>query len=77
MTKIPTAPSKINRKGEPPQKSETRSNLSKPSPNKITVLNFRVSEEFKRDLKVAAASNGITQTKLLQEAFEMWKQRYG
>jgi hypothetical protein len=40
-------------------------------------LNFRVPAEFKRDFKIAAATQGITQSELLQQAFSEWRQRHG
>ena len=33
--------------------------------------------EFKRDFKIAAATQGITQSELLQQAFTEWRQRHG
>jgi hypothetical protein len=70
-------PPKSNRKGEPPALIETRGNLEKPEPAKTVPLNFKVPNEFKRDFKVAAAVNGITQSDLLQRAFEEWRRRNG
>lgn len=70
-------PSKTSRKGEPPALADTRENLKKPELAKIVPLNFRVPSEFKRDFKVAAAMNNITQSELLQQAFEEWRRRYG
>jgi hypothetical protein len=77
MTIQTPPPPKTNKKGEPPTLIETRENLKKPEPAKIVPLNFRVPFEFKKDFKVAAAMNGITQSKLLQQAFEEWRRRHG
>lgn len=74
---ISPPPNKKNMKGEPPQKEETRKNLSKPDMDKIVPLNFRVPAGFKRDFKIAAANYGITQSGLLQKAFEEWQLRNG
>ena len=76
-TKTPPPPKKKTSKGEPPTNSETRSNLVKPEPAKLVDLNFKVSAEFKKDFKIAAATQGITQKDLLQFIFEYWSQRKG
>lgn len=73
-TNTPPPPTK---KGEPPARTETRRNLSKPQPEKIVALNFRVPAEFKKEFKIASATNGITQSELLQQAFDEWKKRHG
>ena len=49
---------------------------NKPGANGVA-LNFRVSPEFKRDFKVAAAKHDITQSQLLREAFRLWQQHKG
>lgn len=36
-------------------------------------LNFKVSEEFRQEFKIAAAVAGIKNKELLIEAFELWK----
>jgi len=76
-TQLPPPPKKMSTKGEPPAEIETKRNLSKPDSGKIVALNFRVPASFKRDFKIAAASNGITQSELLQQAFEEWRHRHG
>lgn len=75
-TKTPPPPKKSS-KGEPPKSNQTRSNLTKPEPAKLVDLNFKVSAEFKKDFKIAAATQGITQKDLLQEVFEHWTQTKG
>jgi len=75
-TNVPKAPLKSNRKGDPPSRKQIRGNLTKPSSNEDIILNFKVSSEFRRDFKIAAAIQGITQSKLLIEAFEVWKERH-
>jgi len=75
-TNIPP-PRKSSSKGEPPAKTETKENLSTPNLGKIVPLNFRVPAEFKKDFKIAAASHGITQSVLLQRAFDEWHKRHG
>lgn len=76
-TNLPPPPKKVSPKGEPPAKIETKNNLSKPDFTKVVALNFRVPASFKKDFKIAAASNSITQSDLLQQAFEEWRQRHG
>lgn len=76
-TNLPPPPKKASTKGEPPAKVETKHNLSKPDLGKVVALNFRVPASFKKDFKIAAASHGITQSDLLQQAFEEWRQRHG
>ena len=74
--KIPKPPKRASTKGKPPQRSEAKDNITKPDPNEIVPLNFRVPAEFKRDFKIASASQGITQSKLLQHAFKAWKEKF-
>jgi hypothetical protein len=76
-TKPPPPPKKKTSKGEPPKSSETRSNLVKPEPAKLVDLNFKVTAEFRKDFKIAAATHGIKQVELLQEIFEYWSQAKG
>lgn len=76
-TNTPPPPKKKSTKGEPPQVSESRSNLKKPEPGKLVDLNFKVPAEFRKDFKVAAAIHGKTQVDLLQEIFEFWSKSQG
>lgn len=69
-------PPRSNSKGAPPEIDEVRSNLNKPDPGKDANLNFKVSEGFKRDFKIAAATRGVTQVDLLQEVFKFWSQHH-
>ncbi len=73
-----SVPSPIrNTKGEPPGREETRGNIQKPELGSMAALNFRVSAEFKKDFKIAAATFGLKQSELLRQAFELWSQRHG
>lgn len=76
-TTPPPPPRRQETKGEPPDRIQTRDNLVKPEPAESVALNFRVPAEFKRDFKIAAATQGITQSELLQQAFTEWRQRHG
>lgn len=73
---VPPPPGKLS-KGEPPTREETRGNISKPESGKYVALNFRVPAELKRDFKIAAATYGVTQSELLQQAFSNWRQQHG
>ena len=57
----------------PPERMETKANLTKLEPGAVVALNFRVPAEFKRDFKIASATIGITQSELLQRAFRFWE----
>lgn len=69
--KTPPPPKNAN-KGEPPSREKTKKNLSNPEPGQTVALNFKVSADFKKDFKVAAAIHGITQSELLKQAFRIW-----
>jgi hypothetical protein len=66
-----------NTKGDPPGREETRGNIQKPELSSAVALNFRVSAEFKRNFKIAAATFGLKQSELLRQAFDLWSQRHG
>lgn len=64
-----------------PSHSDTKKTHSKnvtanSEKKKMVALNFRVSADFKKDFKVAAASHGITQSDLLQQAFVEWMAKH-
>lgn len=77
MTTNPPPPNKTSKKGEPPRKTDTTLNLVKPEPGEVVALNFRVPAEFKKDFKISAATHGITQSELLQQAFKIWQSKNG
>ena len=60
-----------------PAGSETPTRGAKPGSDRVVALNFRVSPDFKKAFKIAAATHGITQSDLLQQAFDEWRQRQG
>jgi hypothetical protein len=72
MANVPPPPQR-NSKGLPPLAIEVKNNLSKPEPESIVALNFRVPAAFKKNFKIAAASHGITQSDLLKQAFQLWE----
>ena len=63
--------------GDAPAGSETPARRPKPGSDKVVALNFRVSADFKKAFKIAAATQGVTQSDLLQQAFDEWRQRHG
>jgi hypothetical protein len=71
-TQTPPPPRKLSEKGEPPSLRQTKANLAAPASEELANLNFKVSAEFKRDFKVAAAQKGVTQVELLREVFDYW-----
>ncbi len=73
MAKIP-APKKT-RKGAPPALNRTVGNLDKPAPSELTPLNFKVPVEFHREFKTYAAQRGMSMVELLQQGFQLVKQR--
>lgn len=64
-------------KEESPGKEATSDHVAKPEFGKMVALNFRVPGEFKRNFKIAAATYGMKQSELLQQAFVEWMQRRG
>jgi len=60
-----------------PGKEATSDHLLKPEFGKMVALNFRVPGEFKKNFKIAAATYGMKQSELLQQAFAEWMQRRG
>jgi hypothetical protein len=64
-------------KGEPPARDQIRDNVHKPELAGMVALNFRVPAEFKKNFKIAAATYGLKQSELLQQAFTEWLQRHG
>lgn len=56
---------------------ETPQRALKLESDRVVALNFRVSVDFKKAFKIAAATHGVTQSDLLQQAFNEWTQRHG
>ena len=52
-------------------------NLERPESGATDTLNFRVSPEFKREFKAFAAGHGITMRTLLEEGFQLVRERRG
>jgi hypothetical protein len=67
----------IKKKGAPPALTETVSNLDRPDPAELAPLNFKVPNDFKRELKTYAAQRGISMVKILMEGFDLYKQHHG
>jgi hypothetical protein len=64
-------------KEEPPVHQATRDHVHKPELVQMVALNFRVPAEFKKNFKIAAATYGMKQSELLQQAFAEWMHRHG
>ncbi len=73
-TKVP-APKK--KREAPPQIEETPKNLEKTPPLEAETLNFKVTADFKREYKVYAASRDMTMIELLQQSYQLYKDRHG
>ena len=73
-TRVP--PPKKQREAPPPLEA-TPQNLEKTPPLETETLNFKVSAEFKREYKVYAASRDKTMIELLQESYQLYKDRHG
>ncbi|MCH2216882.1 MAG: hypothetical protein MK076_02195 [Flavobacteriales bacterium] len=74
-TKIPSRPK--DAKGQPPKKVEAKSNLTKPEPEEYVNMSFKMTAEFKRNFKIAAAVQGISQSELLRQTFAVWQRENG
>lgn len=64
------------RKGLPPAEVAASINLSKVSDTDTVAMNFKVSAEFRKNMKQYAAELGISMTDLLTMAFEEYKKRH-
>lgn len=74
--KVPPPPSRKSKEA-PPTREQTHGNLDKPSSGEKENLNFKVSAEFKREVKTYAASQGITLIELLEEGYRLVKEKRG
>ena len=73
-TKVP-APKK--KREAPPQIEQTPQNLEKTPPLEAETLNFKVTADFKREYKGYAVSHDMTMIELLQQSFQLYKDRHG
>ena len=73
-TKVP--PPKRQREA-PPVLEQATQNLDKTPPLATETLNFKVMSEFKREYKGYAVSRGMAMVELLQESFQLYKERHG
>lgn len=74
MAKI-TAPAR-KRKGSPPVEEVVSTNLTKVSDTDLVAMNFKVSAEFRKNMKQYAAELGISMTDLLTRAVEEYRARH-
>lgn len=70
-----TTPAK-KRKGLPPVEAVASVNLNKVSDTDTVAMNFKVTAEFRKNMKQYAAELGISMTDLLTMAFEEYKKRH-
>ena len=68
------APPVRNTKGEPPPQNRPSQNLTKPNPEKVAHLNFRVPAGFHQEFKTYAASHGVSMVDLLEHAFRHYNE---
>jgi hypothetical protein len=73
-TKVP--PPKTKREA-PPSLEQTPQNLEKTPPLETETLNFKVTSELKREYKGYAVSRGMTMVELLQQSYQLFKERHG
>jgi hypothetical protein len=74
--KVPAPPPRKGREA-PPSREQTVSNLDKAPPQATENLNFRVSKEFKRELKGWCVAHDYSMVEMLQEAFRLMQDKYG
>ena len=75
---MPSVPALLgNAKEESQMREATRDHVHEPELVRMVALNFRVPAEFKKNFKIAAATYGMKQSELLQQAFAEWMQRHG
>ncbi len=67
---------KLRGLGAPPPTDVASNNLA-PGPKVSRNVNFKISPEFHRELKMASADRGITLVRLLEEMFTDWKNKTG
>jgi hypothetical protein len=81
MTIEVPAPKKSNPKGSAPSMGSTTAtmgnNTTKPEAGELVALNFKVSPEFRADLKMFAAMHSMSMTEILKEGFEIIKKTKG
>lgn len=57
----------------PPAQKEALQNLKKEDLEKIIPMNLHVTVQIKRDIKIAAARRGVTQSELILTLFKEWQ----
>lgn len=60
-------------KGAPPPLEERSHNLSKRNSDRMVLINFKATEEFRKELKIYATELGMSITDVIMEAIEMHK----
>lgn len=71
---VPSAPPKKGGTKKMPSKVSSSGNLTKASSSETVLVNFRISPEFRRDLKGEALDKDTTMTELLHRMYAFWKE---
>lgn len=66
-------PPRFDAKGTPPSLEERSHNLSKRNSDRIVLINFKATEEFRKELKIYATELGMSITDVIMEAIELHK----
>ncbi|MFN4254166.1 MAG: hypothetical protein ACK4Q5_04085 [Saprospiraceae bacterium] len=69
----PPLPPRPDTKGAPPPLEERSHNLSKRNSDRMVLINFKATEEFRKELKIYATELGMSITDVIMEAIEMHK----
>ncbi len=69
----PPPPPRPDTKGAPPPLEERSHNLSKRNSDRVVLINFKATEEFRKALKIYATELGLSITDVIMEAIEMHK----
>lgn len=73
---IPAPPARKSRLPEAPAPAAPPDNLSKPTEDLVD-MNFRVPEAFHRQVKITAASWGMSMKDLIKAAYAEWVEKHG
>jgi hypothetical protein len=62
---------RLDTKGAPPPPEERSHNLSKRNSDRIVLINFKATEEFRKTLKIYATELGMSITDVIMEAIDL------
>lgn len=69
----PPPPRKTAKTKGSPTNLQRSNNLNKESTGEMVLINFRVTPEFRKELKLEAMDKGISMTDLFYKMFSLWK----